>query len=137
MNVSRVSEDCPPPDAACQDVLLRSWVFILSYIAGNLLVTLLTRYAEGAVYTSLVSSLQTPLGAIWWTCLFSQQPFRFYARFDVTAAYTVGGLAVMTPAVIVYNMLSIQEAKREDDERERVKRFNEALERETGRGLLT
>lgn len=43
----------------------RSWLFVLSYVDANLLVTLLTRYAEGAVYTSIVSSLQTPLGALW------------------------------------------------------------------------
>ena len=93
--------------------------------------TLLTRYAEGAVYTSIVSSLQTPLGAIWWTCLFSQEPFAWDPRFNETAAFTLGGLAVMTPAVIVYNLFSIQEAKQEEDEQRLIEQFSEALERET------
>ena len=82
------------------------------------------------MYTSIVSSLQTPLGAIWWTCLFSQQPFAWDPRFNETAAFTLGGLAVMTPAVIMYNLFSIEEAKREEDEQRLIERFNEVLERE-------
>ena len=63
--------------------------------------------------------------------MFSQEPFAWDPRFNETAAFTLGGLAVMTPAVIVYNLFSIQEAKQEEDEQKLIEQFSEALERET------
>ncbi len=132
-NVTLVNSQCPPPEVACDDVLLRAWLFVLSYVAANLFMTLLTRYAEGAVYTSIVSALQTPLGAIFWTCLFSQQPFTWSPRFNETAAFTVGGLAVMTPGVLLYNFFSIEEAKQREEEQKMIDQLNEAIERENAR----
>ena len=37
----------------------------------------------------------------------------------------------MTPAVIIYNLFNIEEAKQEEDEQRLIEQFSEALERET------
>lgn len=63
--------------------------------------------------------------------MFSQEPFAWDPRFNETAAFTFGGLAVMTPAVIIYNLFNIEEAKQEEDEQRLIEQFSEALERET------
>lgn len=73
-------------------------MYVLSYVGGaNLL-----RHAEGATWLAIVVSLVTPLGFLFWT-LFSESPFKWHPRADVKTWFSIGALAIMVPAIFIYN----------------------------------
>lgn len=74
-------------------------MYVLSYVGGaNLL-----RHAEGATWLAIVTSLVTPLGFIFWT-LFDESPFKWHPAGHVSTWFSIGALAIMVPAIFVYNM---------------------------------
>ncbi|KAL9954561.1 hypothetical protein ACROYT_G042117 [Oculina patagonica] len=90
-------------------------MYVLSYVGGaNLL-----RHAEGATWLAIVTSLVTPLGFLFWT-LFSESPFKWQPEGHVSTWFSIGALAMMVPAIFVYNMgapeisLSPEENRREE-----------------------
>ena len=79
-------------------------------MSANFCSLLLTRYAEGAIYTSIISALATPMGALFWS-VFSSEPFQYNPQFTVQTAYTLAGLTLMVPGTIIYNYFSFKEEK--------------------------
>ncbi len=70
---------------------------------------LLTRYAEGAIYTAIISALVTPIAAIWCSFFKPEPHFHWAPDFTATTAFTLAGLAIMVPSVVVYNIFSMQD----------------------------
>ncbi|CAH1773513.1 unnamed protein product [Owenia fusiformis] len=101
-------------DETCLDVLGRSWLFIFSYVLANMFQFLLIRYAEGAIYAVIVTALVTPLGTLWWTLFQSSPEFAWGPVFNETTVFTLLGLSIMMPGVIMYNYFSQQEAKEKE-----------------------
>nr|XP_058940519.1 uncharacterized protein LOC131768824 [Pocillopora verrucosa] len=96
---------------------------VLSFVGGaNLL-----RHAEGATWLAIVTSLVTPLGFIFWT-LFNETPFKWHPASHVSTWFSIGALAIMVPAIFVYNMgapeISLDTNKNQSGE------YNSALEPE-------
>ena len=50
-----------------------------------------------------LQSLVTPLGFIFWT-LFTESPFKWHPEGHVSTWFSIGALALMVPAIFVYNM---------------------------------
>ena len=99
--------------------MAKFWIFTGMFAEGLLSQFLLMRYAEGAVYAVIIGALATPGGALFWSC-FKPNPLRWDPAFTYTTAFTLAGLAIMVPAIIVYNLFSLRDAeltaKRESDE---------------------
>jgi len=73
-------------------------MYVLSYIGGGNLL----RYAEGATWLAIVTSLVTPLGFLFWT-LFDEAPFKWRPVAHVSTWCSIGALALMVPAIYIYN----------------------------------
>ncbi|XP_020900571.1 uncharacterized protein LOC110239198 [Exaiptasia diaphana] len=73
-------------------------MYVLAYVGGGLLM----RYTEGATLLSIVFSLVTPLGFLFWT-LFKPEPFGFSPAVHVSTYYSIGALVIMVPAIYFYN----------------------------------
>ncbi|EDV24073.1 Crt-like protein 1 [Trichoplax sp. H2] len=82
---------------------LRGTSFILFYIINYIGGSLLMRYAEGATLLAIVGALVTPIGFIFWT-LFQEEPFMFHPHVSNTTWFSLAGIIVMFPALIIYNM---------------------------------
>ncbi|XP_070561457.1 crt homolog 3-like [Ptychodera flava] len=101
-------------DPTCHDMVGRPWLFIVSYVMTYLFNFLLIRFADGAVYLVVVQALNTPLAALFWT-LFTLKPyFHWNPVFDLATAFTLAGLAIMMPAVVMYRYFSDQEETASD-----------------------
>ncbi|KAK7490961.1 hypothetical protein BaRGS_00017833 [Batillaria attramentaria] len=97
----------------CRNLAFKGWIFILGYTLGGLFQFLLIKYAEGAVFAVVVQSLVTPLATLFWTFFKFDVPtdhFYWDPQFTETTAFTIGGLLIIVPAVILYNVFSKQEA---------------------------
>lgn len=81
----------------------RGTVFILMYVLSYVGGANLLRHAEGATWLAIVTSLVTPLGFIFWT-LFNEVPFEWQPEGHVSTWFSIGALAIMVPAIFVYNM---------------------------------
>jgi len=81
----------------------RGTVFILMYVLSYVGGANLLRHAEGATWLAIVTSLVTPLGFIFWT-LFNESPFKWHPEGHVSTWFSIGALAIMVPAIFVYNM---------------------------------
>lgn len=77
-------------------------MFILMYVLSYVGSANLLRHAEGATWLAIVVSLVTPLGFLFWT-LFSESPFKWHPRADVKTWFSIGALAIMVPAIFIYN----------------------------------
>ncbi|XP_077998905.1 uncharacterized protein LOC144451867 [Glandiceps talaboti] len=107
-------------DRLCSDLIGRSWLFIVSYVMTYLFNFLLIRFADGAVYLVVVQALNTPLAALFWT-FFKLDNSSFYWNpvFDLATAFTLGGLAIMTPAVVMYRYFGDLEAEEEQQKEQK------------------
>jgi len=81
----------------------RGTMFILMYVFSYVGSANLLRHAEGATWLAIVVSLVTPLGFLFWT-LFNESPFKWQPEGHVSTWFSIGALAIMVPAVFVYNM---------------------------------
>ncbi|XP_068731350.1 crt homolog 3-like [Montipora capricornis] len=82
---------------------IRGAMFILMYVISYVGGANLLRHAEGATWLAIVTSLVTPLGFLFWT-LFSESPFKWHPEGHVSTWFSIGALAIMVPAIFVYNM---------------------------------
>ncbi|XP_041378008.1 uncharacterized protein LOC121390290 [Gigantopelta aegis] len=98
----------------CYGLAGKIWVFVIGYCLGNLFQMLLIEYAEGAVYAVVVQSIVTPVATIFWT-LFkytaADDHFFWMPEFNITTGFTMAGLVIIVPTVVIYNYFSNQEAK--------------------------
>jgi len=81
---------------------IRGAMFIIFYTISYLGGGLLLRYAEGATYLAVVSSLVTPLGFIFWT-LFQPDPFKFGPIVNSQTWFAIAAVGIMFPAIFFYN----------------------------------
>ncbi|XP_071944136.1 crt homolog 3-like [Antedon mediterranea] len=99
-------------DPECHSATYLSLLFIVSYCLANLFIILLVRFAEGAIYLVIVQSLVTPCGAIFWTFFKPEPSFHWHPVFNLATGFTLLGLVIMVPAVVMYNYLG----KKDDDD---------------------
>ncbi|KAL8571101.1 hypothetical protein ACOMHN_010562 [Nucella lapillus] len=103
-------------EESCHGLALKGWIYILSYCLSNLLQFLLIQRAEGAVFTMIVQSVVTPLSTLFWTFLrFDEASNRLSwgPEFTMTTGFTLLGLVIIVPAVVMYNVFSRWDAKEE------------------------
>jgi len=81
---------------------IRGAMFIIFYTISYLGGGLLLRYAEGATYLAVVSSLVTPLGFIFWT-IFQADPFMFGPEVNSQTWFAIAAVLIMFPAIFLYN----------------------------------
>jgi len=81
---------------------IRGGMFILFYTISYLGGGLLLRYAEGATYLAVVSSLVTPLSFIFWT-IFQADPFKFGPQVNDQTWFAIAAVIIMFPAIFFYN----------------------------------
>lgn len=94
-------------EPSCTDgtVLLKALLFVVCYTVGALGTGLLSRHPEGANFVALVQTLVTPLAGLWWT-LFQADPFEWHPEWLTTSYFSVGGLALMIPGIVLYQKYS-------------------------------
>ncbi|KAL3862003.1 hypothetical protein ACJMK2_008009 [Sinanodonta woodiana] len=105
-------------EAACGGLAWEAWLFYICYCLGNLFNFLLIQYAEGAVYAAVVQAVVSPIAALFWSLfVFDEENLLFFWKptFNETTAYTIGGLCLMVPAVVLYNYFSYSEEKPKTD----------------------
>lgn len=98
----------------CKGLVGKSWLFFGGYTFANLFQFLLIEYAEGAVFAAVVQSLVGPTATMFWTFFeFNEKEnvFRWHPVFNETTAFTIVGLLLMVPGVMLYNYFSNKEAK--------------------------
>lgn len=95
--------------ADCYGVAFKAWLFITSYCTANLFSFLLIQYAEGAIYAVVVQALVTPLATLFWTIFKPSPAFHWDPEFTMTTGFTLVGLMVISPAVVMYNYFSKKE----------------------------
>lgn len=98
----------------CKGLVGKSWLFFGGYTFANLFQFLLIEYAEGAVFAAVVQSLVGPTATIFWTFFqFNEKEnlFRWHPVFNETTVFTIVGLLLMVPGVMLYNYFSNKEAK--------------------------
>ncbi|XP_046340537.1 uncharacterized protein LOC124121566 [Haliotis rufescens] len=108
---------CFSTEAACNGLWWKLWLFLIGYCFGNLFQFLLIEYAEGAVYAVVVQSMVTPLATLFWTLFKFDVPnnhFFWSPDFNITTGFTLGGLVIIVPTVIMYNYFSKQDAKEKE-----------------------
>ncbi|PVD36922.1 hypothetical protein C0Q70_03915 [Pomacea canaliculata] len=101
----------------CRGLAAKNWLFILSYCLSNLFQFFLIQQTEGAVFTVVVQSLVTPMASLFWTFFkldSSTLDLVWSPDFTETTVFTLGGLAIIVPAVILYNVFGRMDAKADD-----------------------
>lgn len=100
-------------DGTCENAVLAYWVFIISYCLANLMVFVLVRFAEGAIYLVIVQAVTTPLGSLFFTFFQAEPHFHWGPVFNITVAFRLVGLCIIVPGVVFYNYFEEQERKRD------------------------
>ncbi|XP_077985154.1 uncharacterized protein LOC144439444 [Glandiceps talaboti] len=98
-------------DSNCSSVVGPSWLFVASSSFASVFGFLLLRYADGAIYLVIVQAMVTPLGALFWTVFSAEPHFHWHPVFDLATGFTIAGLVIMTPAVILYRQFGQKEEK--------------------------
>lgn len=122
----------------CHGLAYKGWIFILGYCLGNLFQFLLIQRAEGAVFATVVRSMVTPLATIFWTFFkfdVDQSRLSWDPEFTETTGFTIGGLLIIVPAVVMYNVFSTSET-REAEAREAEAREAEGVHEDQGNHRL-
>lgn len=81
---------------------IRGTMYIVMHLLNHIAAACLLRYAEGATWLAIVSSLVTPLGFLFWT-LFKEVPFKWQPRFNNSTWCSIVALAIIVPAIFVYH----------------------------------
>ena len=105
------------PDS-CQNLVGKFWLFMTGYTFGNLFQYLLIQYAEGAVYACVVQALIAPSVTLFWTLFKYDQradTFGWNPHFNKTTAFTLAGLCIMIPGVVLYNYFSNIEVRQDKE----------------------
>ncbi|KAK3104794.1 hypothetical protein FSP39_010283 [Pinctada imbricata] len=104
--------------SGCQDLIGKSWIFFVGYTFGNLFQYLLIQYAEGAVYAVVVQAMIAPLVTVFWAVFQYENEsgvFRWHPTFNTTTGFTIAGLCIIIPGVVLYNYFSSKETKETTD----------------------
>ena len=99
-------------DSSCENAVLAYWVFIISYCLANLMMFILVRFAEGAVYLVVVQAIASPVGSLFFTFFQATPKFHWGPVFNITTAFRLVGLCIIVPAVVFYNYFGEQERRR-------------------------
>ncbi|XP_076470511.1 uncharacterized protein LOC143300613 [Babylonia areolata] len=113
---------------ACHGLALKGWVFILAFCFGNLFQFLLIQRAEGAVFAVVVQSVVTPLATLFWTFFRVDGvtgALRWQPAFTETTGFTIGGLLIIVPAAVWYNVFSRWDAAAEKEKKKKEKEEEE------------
>ena len=98
-------------DGTCDNAVIAHWVFVVSYCLANLMVFVLVRFAEGAVYLVVVQAITTPLGSLFFTFFQAEPTFHWGPEFNITVAFRLVGLCIIVPAVVFYNYFGERERR--------------------------
>nr|XP_022326328.1 uncharacterized protein LOC111126172 isoform X3 [Crassostrea virginica]XP_022326329.1 uncharacterized protein LOC111126172 isoform X3 [Crassostrea virginica]XP_022326330.1 uncharacterized protein LOC111126172 isoform X3 [Crassostrea virginica]XP_022326331.1 uncharacterized protein LOC111126172 isoform X3 [Crassostrea virginica] len=104
-------------NSSCRQALVKSWLFILAFTFGTLSQYLLIQSSDGAIFAAVVEAVVGPFASLFWTLFEYNQvddSVRWNPVFNITTSFSIGGLALMIPGVILYNYFVIQEKKSED-----------------------
>ncbi|XP_071110263.1 crt homolog 1-like [Haliotis cracherodii] len=99
-------------DASCQNLSLKVWMMITAHCVGYLFHFLLIKHAEGAILASLVQAMRTPIASIFWTLYHYNEKLDvlyWSPEFNITTCFLIGGLFIVVPAMLVYNVFSNEE----------------------------
>ena len=80
-------------------------MYVSSFTATNVFSILLIRYVQGAVYTTVVLALVTPISTLFWNIFAPVPNLHFNPFFDLATVFVIVGLCIMTPAVAMYAYL--------------------------------
>ena len=80
-------------------------IYITAYASTTMFSILLIRFAEGAVFTTVVLALVTPLSTLFWMLFQPMPTLHFEPVFDLSMIFVIVGLLIMMPAVIMYAYL--------------------------------
>ncbi|XP_021356417.1 uncharacterized protein LOC110452302 isoform X2 [Mizuhopecten yessoensis] len=99
---------------SCRGLAGKAWLFNVGYVFGNLFQFLLIQYAEGSVFAVIIQAMVTPIATIFWTLFSYDQKadiFKWNPVMNTTTGFTLSGLAVIVPGVLLYNYFSRKEAQ--------------------------
>lgn len=108
-NSSQATAETFNPDPHCDTPIVRFWIMTGFFCCTSVTLMLLVKYSDGAIYAVLVSSLNAPMGAIFWM-LFHLDRFSHFSwkpTFDTSRVYVFVGLLIIVPAVGLYNFIGI------------------------------
>lgn len=93
-------------DGAGPTTVIFTWLFVINYCTTSYGQGLLLRYTEGAIYSSMVAGLVTPIGEIFWM-LFEIDTLNnliWNPQFKLSSLYAIAGLLIIAPCVVIYNI---------------------------------
>ena len=91
-------------DGAGIDCLLGCWIFVLMYCMTSYGQSILLRYTEGAIYSSMVAAMVTPIGEVFWMLFNSATDFKWDPTWTSTSWFPLLGLIIIVPCVFIYNV---------------------------------
>ena len=86
------------------------WIFVFMYCITSYGQSLLLRYTEGAIYSSMVNAMVTPIGEVFWMLFHSATDFKWDPVWNSTSIYPLIGLVVIVPCVFIYNVYGSDDA---------------------------
>lgn len=97
--------------------MTRSWIFIAAFTCGTFSQYLLVQSSDGAIFASIVEAIVGPLASLFWTLYRynkSDNSIHWHPVFNETTAFSLAGLGLMIPGIILYHYFVIQEEKSEE-----------------------
>lgn len=101
----------------CARAVTRSWIFIAAFTCGTFSQYLLVQSSDGAIFASIVEAVVGPLASLFWTLYRynkSDNSIHWHPVFNETTAFSLAGLGLMIPGIILYHYFVIQEEKSEE-----------------------
>lgn len=101
----------------CGRAVTRSWIFIAAFTCGTFSQYLLVQSSDGAIFASIVEAVVGPLASLFWTLYRynkSDNSIHWHPVFNETTAFSLAGLGLMIPGIILYHYFVIQEEKSEE-----------------------
>lgn len=81
------------------------------HVLGTIVGLVVIRYCDGAVYGVIVGSASTVISSLSWS-LFNVDPFYWSPVLSTTTIFTMAGLIVMIPSILLYNYITIKDSKK-------------------------
>ncbi|KAK7490958.1 hypothetical protein BaRGS_00017830 [Batillaria attramentaria] len=103
----------------CHGLVIKGVIFTVTYVVTNHLSLVLVRHADCSAFLAIIQAMVTPLVTLVWTVLtFDRAEDRVYwdPEFTQTTLFAVGGLLIIVPAIILYNVFSQREQVKSADE---------------------
>ena len=138
LNSTAKPADMFNPDPHCTVPTVKFYFQIFCTAVASPLSFLVVKYTDGAIFFVLVQTLCTPLSTVFWFLVHLNSSSHLYwePAFNEGSAYVLAGLAVLFPAVAIYNYLGYTAERRFPDQREeRDINSGEILELENSRSF--